>query len=463
MLPTAGPGQLESASMAATVLVVDDEARSRGFCVEVLEGFGFALREAESAERALAVLESEPVNIVLTDVQMPGANGMELLKKIKRTHPEVEVLVMTGHGSIPQAVEAVKHGAYDYITKPVALQGLKLLFERLAAKQEVAAENRVLRQRVKGEGAFEGLVGNSPKMQRIYQIILKVAEKRHPVLILGESGTGKEVVARAIHKHSPWREKPFVPVDCGALTATLIESELFGHVKGAFTGATQSRAGLLSAASGGTVFLDEIGELPIELQSKLLRALQEREIRPLGSNEAVPLEARILAATNANLESAIKEGKFRSDLYFRLNVVSIKLPPLRERRDEIPALVRCFLERHRAEGSVTGLSAEVMDRLVGYDWPGNVRELENCIQRAIALGTGPLMEMNDLPSSILQPAEARPEVHNAATLRALERKAILQALETAGGDRVRAAQLLGIGKTTIYRKLKEYGLETLSH
>jgi two-component system response regulator HydG len=314
------------------------------------------------------------------------------------------------------------------------------------------------------QGNYAGLSGASARMQKVYHLIAKVAVTRDPVLILGESGTGKELVARAIHSKGPWGDQPFVPIDCGALTPTLIESEMFGHVRGAFTGATHGRQGLLAAAGEGTVFLDEIVELPVELQSKLLRALQEREIKPLGSNERIPVKARIVAATNQDLEAAIKRGTFRKELYFRLNVVAIKLPPLRERREDIPGLVPFFLEKHEANlGGITGVSDEVMARLMSYDWPGNVRELENCIQRALALGSAPEIRVVDLPSNLLYlVGEPRHDPRTLATLQQLEQRAILQALEATKGDRLRAAKLLGIGKTTIYRKLKEYGLEDVA-
>jgi two-component system response regulator HydG len=297
-------------------------------------------------------------------------------------------------------------------------------------------------------------------MKKIYRLISKVALQRHPVLIMGESGTGKELVARAIHTHGPWRDQPFVPVDCGALPPTLIESELFGHVKGAFTGAAQSRQGLLAAARSGTLFLDEIGELPIELQSRLLRALQEHEIRPLGGNERVRFEARIIAATNQDLEAGIKRGTFRKDLFFRVNVVSIKMPSLRDRKEDIPELVRHFLARFGNEKSVAKISDEALGRLMSYDWPGNVRELENCIQRAVSLGSGTFIQMQDLPSAMLYHlARKSSSRQDLTTLQALEQQAIRRALQATGGDRVRAAKLLGIGKTTIYRKLKEYGMD----
>jgi len=310
---------------------------------------------------------------------------------------------------------------------------------------------------------FAGLVGRSEKMHKVRHLISKVALRRHPVLILGESGTGKELVARAIHSQGPWCDQPFVPVDCGAFPPALIESELFGYVKGAFTGANQSRQGLLAAAGKGTLFLDEIGELPIELQPRLLRALQEHEIKPVGSNERVPLEARMIAATNQDLDGAMKRGAFRKDLYFRLNVVSIKMPPLRDRKEDIPTLVEHFLRSSTNGQAAPRIPDEIMGRLMAYAWPGNVRELENCIQRAVSLGSGPLVQTQDLPSSLLYhlgaAASTRREMN---TLEALEQQAVRQALQATGGDRVRAAKLLGIGKTTIYRKLKEYGLENLS-
>jgi DNA-binding NtrC family response regulator len=444
--------------MRRTVLVVDDEPSARDLYREILEGLGFEAAMAESANRALAALESGQIDIVLTDVRMPGMSGIELLKIIKQKYPETGVVVMTGFGSVPSAVEAIKLGAYDYITKPFPIEVLRHTLERLAEKQDLAEENRLLREQLKTHHGFSNIVGTSAKMRTIYSLILKAAARRHPVLITGESGTGKELVAHAIHNHSPWRDKPFVPVDCGALTPTLIESELFGHVRGAFTGANQNRQGLLASARGGTVFLDEVTELPVDLQAKLLRALQEREIKPIGSDQRLRLEARVIAATNQDVQAAIKNGTLRKDLYFRLNVLAIKMPPIRERKSDIPALVHFFLDRHGGGNSrTTGVSFEAMTRLMTYNWPGNVRELENCIQRALVLGAGPMIQVKDLPSNVLyqvsEPARG-PEI---ATLKDLERNAILQALEATGGDRGRAAKLLGIGKTTIYRKLKEYG------
>jgi two-component system response regulator HydG len=359
-------------------------------------------------------------------------------------------------------------GAYDYISnlgRPFKAEDLKNLLGRLAERQQLASENRLLREEVGTVQGFGSLIGASEAMQEVYRTILRVAGKRHPVLILGESGTGKELVARAIHAYSPWHDKPFVPIDCGALPPTLIESELFGHVRGAFTGADQTRQGLLAAAHRGTVLLDEIAELPVGLQAKLLRALQEREFKAIGSNTPTRLEARILAATNQDLEPAIQQGTFRKDLYYRLNVVAIKIPPLRERRGDIPALAQRFIDRYRGSDSpVQGISYDALTRLMAHGWPGNVRELENCIQHALAMGTGPEIEVADLPANLVKLAVAGNSTAGAfeapvPSLQQLERRAILRALEETGGDRLRAAKLLGIGKTTIYRKLKEYGLE----
>ncbi len=442
-----------------TVLIVDDERSALDFCKEILKNQGFKIEGAESGERALEILENRSVDILLTDVRMPGMDGIELLRAAKDKYPEVDVIVMTGFGSIQAAVEATKLGAYDYITKPFKVDDFCRVFRRLAELRDLAAENVSLKERLKRRDGFANLVGTSPKMQKIYRLISRAAAQRHPVLILGESGTGKELVARAIHDQSPWPDRPFVPVDCGALAPTLIESELFGHVRGAFTGATTSRLGLLASAAGGSVFLDEIAELPVELQVKLLRALQEREVKPIGSNERMRVEARVIAATNQDIEAAVKRGSLRKDLYFRLNVVSIKVPPLRERKSDIPILVHYFMEKYAGEdGRISELSYEAMTRLMSYNWPGNVRELENCIQRALVLGTGRVIQARDLPSNVLYQVGPVPEVPEISPLGDLERRAILQALKTTEGDRLRAAKLLGIGKTTIYRKLREYGM-----
>jgi len=326
---------------------------------------------------------------------------------------------------------------------------------------KLKTENRTLREKIKSKLGFGSIVGRSPEMEKLYRMIAKAAYSSHPVLILGESGTGKEMVARSIHFSGPFHDKPFIPVDCGSLVPTLIESELFGYVKGAFTGAVQSRDGLLAIAEGGTVFLDEVGELPVDLQAKLLRSIQEREIRPVGSTKRIPINVRILAATNRDLEQAVAKGAFRRDLYFRLNVLSLKIPPLRERRQDIPLLIGHFLERlSRASDHERTLNDGAMKALLAYDWPGNVRELENCLERACAFTSGPMIQIGDLPNAIHGvPCRVATEANGSSKIlpmAELEKQTILGTIAQLNGDKLLAARMLGIGKTTLYRKLKEY-------
>jgi DNA-binding NtrC family response regulator len=441
---------------ATCLLVLDHDLRTRELLVDAARKRNWQHKVADSAVRALELFEEGGADIVVVDLDVPGLDGMEVIRRVKRDRPEADIVVIASSTAMPKAAEAVRLGIPEYLIRPFGAVEVKRVVARLAEKRPSSGEEHRLTP--EAERALRSLVGNSPAMEKVRQAVLQAASKRLPVLILGESGTGKELVARAIHVCGAWRDEPFVPVDCGALAPTLIESELFGHVRGAFTGATQSRPGLLAEAGRGTLFLDEIGELPVELQSRLLRTLQEREIRPVGSNDRVPLEARILAATNINVPEAIRQGKFRQDLYYRLNVTKIRIPPLRERQADILALVHHFLELHGASEGVADFSPEFMSRLMQYEWPGNVRELENCIQRALALSSGLRLEVKDLPSTLVYRTENRSAERDAATLQDLERKAIVEALQAVGGDRVRAAKLLGIGKTTIYRKLKEYGL-----
>jgi two-component system response regulator HydG len=341
-----------------------------------------------------------------------------------------------------------------------------LLLERVSNHLKLKTENRMLREKLKSKQGYGGLVGRAPEMEKLYRIIAKAANSSHPVLILGESGTGKEMVARSIHYSGPFRDKPFIPVDCGSLVPTLIESELFGYVRGAFTGANQAKDGLLAIAEGGTVFLDEVGELPVDLQSKLLRAIQEKEIRPVGSTRRIPINVRILAATNRDLEQAVTEGAFRRDLYFRLNVLSLRIPPLRERREDIPLLLAHFMERSsRASGQEKTLTDEAIKAMLAYDWPGNVRELENCLERTCAFTSGPLIHVADLPPAIAGaqgtiPANGNGHSQNKIVPMAeLEKQTILSAIAELNGDKLQAARLLGIGKTTLYRKLKDYAAQ----
>ena len=441
------------------VLIVDDERAVREGCKEVAQSLGMSTFVAEHSEIAFRVLEGQAIDVVLLDLPQ-GSGGLELLQDVKHRRPEAEVIVMTSHATVQAAVQAMKMGAYDYVPKPFNLEELKLLLQRVGQHLRLTTENRVLREKVRSRMGFGNMVGHAPEMERLYRMIAKVARSTHPVLIVGESGTGKEIVARSIHYSGPFRDKPFLPVDCGSLVPTLIESELFGYVKGAFTGAVRSKDGLLAAAEGGTVFLDEIGELPVDLQAKLLRALQEKEIRPVGSTRRIPINVRVLAASNRNLEQAVEEGKFRKDLYFRLNVVALKLPPLRERKQDIPLLVAHFLEKLAGPGGKQrALSDDALKLMLAYDWPGNVRELENALERASALSTGPVIQASDLPTAI-QNCQSQPGLPITSgkiiPMAELEKQAILNTIAQLNGDKLMAARLLGIGKTTLYRKLKEY-------
>ncbi len=439
-------------------LIVDDEQSTCSLCGEIAREAGLEVHFAETTEEALEFLERSPVDILLTDLKVPELGGLELLKRVRAGYPHVAAMVLTQYGTIETAIEATRLGARDYVTKPFHVEELRSKLERLISAIEMDQENRVLREQLRTRPGFGGLIGISPKMQRVYKTIEKVSQHTYPVLILGESGTGKELVARSIHYSGVRQHKPFVPVDCSGLVPTLIESELFGYVKGAFTGAQQSRAGLLETANGGTVFLDEIGDLPIDLQAKLLRALQEREIRPVGSTDRIRIDVRVVAATHRDLETAIRTGGFRQDLYFRLNVVQLKLPSLRERKSDIPLLVSSFLEKFGdPERPPRTISEDAMRRLMAYDWPGNVRELENAIERGVALGSGPILHLTDLPSNLQHASgEAAPDTDEVIPLEELERRAIVRALRETGGDKLAAARLLGIGKTTLYRKLKMY-------
>ena len=453
--------QIEGANFL-NLLIVDDERAIRDACREVAQSLGFNTFTADSAEHAYRLLESQGIDAVLLDLRLPGAGGLEALNQIKSRRPDAIIVVVTGYGTVQSAVQAMKNGAYDYVTKPFSLDELRLLLERVVSHLKLKTENRVLREKIKSRQGFGSIVGTSPEMEKLYRIVAKAAHSTHPVLILGESGTGKELVARSIHFSGPFRDKPFIPVDCGSLVPTLIESELFGYVKGAFTGAQHAKDGLLAIAEGGTVFLDEVGELPVDLQAKLLRAIQEKEIRPVGSTKQIPINVRILAATNRDLEGGVAQGTFRRDLYFRLNVLSLRIPSLRERRQDIPLLSAHFLERQsRSSEQERTLSDDALKAMLAYDWPGNVRELENCLERACAFTTGPMIHLGDLPREISQlerstPAGTGNGTSKIVSMSELERQTILNAIAQLNGDKLQAARLLGIGKTTLYRKLKEY-------
>ena len=442
-------------------LIVDDDKNIRRLCMTVGSSLGLACSEAESAEAALNQIELHSPDLILADLMMPRMSGLEFLEQIKKLLPQTEVSIMTGHGSIEMAVRAMRMGAYDFITKPFRIDELKLLLNRMEEKVRLVAENQFLRERVTTDTEFNGVTGSSPKIQDVLRMIARLKDTRTPVLITGESGTGKELVARAIHYRGPLAKRPFVAVDCGSLVPTLIESELFGYEKGAFTGALRGKEGLFQAANGGTIFLDEIGELPLEMQAKLLRVLQEKEVRPVGSNERIKIDVRVIAATNRDLEQAYKDGTFRKDLFFRLNVVSIHTPALRERKSDIPSLVHWFLEKSAPQRMVQ-VSSPAMKFMLDYDWPGNVRELENCIERAVALGADDVLDVADLPPALRMGESPNAAIVIAASdptssdLEELERQTIQRVFDQVQGDKTAAGKLLGISRATLYRKLKRY-------
>jgi DNA-binding NtrC family response regulator len=448
----------------ARVLVVDDEPEVRSICAQALRAAAFRVEEAGSVAEAIAILEDSAVEIVLSDVYMPDVDGLRLLHMIREYYPAASVVMMTGYATVANAVEAMRMGACDYLTKPVLPEELTCKLSRLAEQRSMEIENRALRAQLSGLTGVGKLIGASPEMQQVFQLIMRAAQSRMPVLIQGESGTGKELVARAIHDNSPSKGTPFVAVDCGALPENLVERELFGHVRGAFTDARHDQPGLLASARDGTVFFDEIGELPLGLQCKLLRVLQEKEFRPLGSNRFVPLPARVIAATNRDLKTAQAEGKFRSDLYYRLNALQIPLPPLRQRQGDIAVLANHFLERQREAGSaVAGISRQALQAMSRYPWPGNVRELENAIQCVALSASGSTIEVADLPADVRSLPRPVPVAHAGPArgdgyLHEVEQRTILEVLEAAHGDRREAARRLGISKSCIYAKLKEYGI-----
>jgi DNA-binding NtrC family response regulator len=452
-----------SESIKVRLLVVDDEQSIRKLCMTIGNSLGYVCSEAESAETAVARIEQDAPDLILTDLKLPTQSGVELLRQAKATFPRAEVAIMTGHGSIESAVDAMKLGAYDYIEKPFRVEKMRLLLQRMAEKVRLVTENEFLRERVSAEDNLDGIIGSAANIQDVLRMVSRLKDTRTPVLVSGESGTGKELVARAIHFRGAMSQTPFVAVDCGSLVPTLMESELFGYEKGAFTGAMKSKTGLFQAANGGTIFLDEIGELPLEMQAKLLRVLQEREVRPVGSNESHTVDVRVIAATNRDLEAAYRDGTFRKDLYFRLNVVTVHLPSLRERRSDIPVLVHHFLNRY-APGTNLSVTPAAMKSLLQYEWPGNVRELENCIARAVTLGDRQIIDVGDLPPAIrTESGSSAPAMIDGSSLSTtalaeMERMTILKVFEQANGDKALAGRMLGISRATLYRKLKRYNI-----
>ena len=450
--------------MNARVLVVDDDRAMGEFLVGELVEKGFTPQSRISARAALDALALEPFDVVVTDLNMPQMNGLALCERLAVDHPHVPIIVLTAFGSIETAVAAIRAGAYDFLTKPVEIEALVLALERAVQHRFLRDEVSRLKSAVAATQQYEELAGSSSAMQRVYRLLDDLADSDASVLISGESGTGKELVARALHRRGRRRDGPFVAMNCAAIPAALVESELFGHIRGAFTDARSARTGLFVRATGGTLFLDEFGELPLELQPKLLRALQERAVAPLGADAEVAFDVRLVTATNRDLELAVEERRFREDLYFRVNVVHVELPPLRARGSDVLLLAQRFVERFAARGGkrIRGISPQAAELLLAYAWPGNVRELQNCIERAVALTRDEEITAGDLPEKIRMYRSshvlvASDDPTELVPMEEVERRYILRVMEAVGGSKSMAARVLGFDRRTLYRKLERYG------
>ena len=439
------------------IMVVDDELIVRESLKGWLEKFGYGVDTAEDAQNALEKLEKESYDVLLVDIKMPGMDGVELLKKVKEDLPDVIVVMITAHGSIESAIEAMKAGASDYLMKPFDPENLELLIEKLAQTKKLVEQNKWLRESYEGKSRFQDLIGQSAAMQKLFQLIEDIAPSDTPVLIVGETGTGKELVAKAIHALSPRRYAPFVPVNCGAFTETLLESTLFGHERGAFTGAHHMQKGRLEMANGGTLFLDEVGEISPKMQVDLLRVLEEKKFYRLGNPKPMTADFRLVSATHRDLDGEVQKRTFRQDFYYRINVITITVPPLRERNEDVELLAHHFLGRYNQElnKNLAGISKEAMDILTGYDWPGNVRELENVIERAVVIGKKRKIIPSDLPFQAMSITQ-KPA---AGSLENVEKGHIEEMLGACGWNIARTASLLGINRTTLYKKIKKYGLK----
>lgn len=451
------------------ILVVDDEGRNREFLRELLEVEGFDVETAKDGQEAIEILENMDFDLVLTDLKMPRADGLSVLEGLRRINPQTVAIVFTGYGSIDTAVKAVKLGAYDYITKPLKIEEIMLVIQRALEHRKLTLENEMLRRQLKRKYKFDNIIGDSESMEEVFRLVEKIANTDSTVLIYGESGTGKELIARAIHFNSDRRERPLIPVNCGAIPEELLESELFGHEQGAFTGATRTRIGRFELGNGGTIFLDEIGDMSPALQVKVLRVLQEHEFERVGGMKTIKVDIRVIAATNKDLEKNVAEGKFREDLFYRLNVIPIQLPPLRERRSDIPLLVNHFVEMYNEKNkhNISGVTPEAMDLLMNYDWPGNVRELENMIERIVILKGEGTTEPGDLSEKVLtsnsrsvHPRIQIPEngISFNTAVTEFERELILQALNRTNWVKNKAAKLLNLNRTTLVEKMKKINL-----
>jgi len=450
----------------ATILVVDDDPGHRTTLETIIKSWGYQVQTAADGAGAVEQVKQRPFDLILMDVRMTVMSGLEALKRIKQYNPAIPILIMTAYSSVESAVEALKAGAYDYLTKPLDFEVLKLSMERAREHVGLKEENRALKEKLRSDFDLKNIIGKSRPMKELLEMVAMIAPSEATVLITGESGTGKELIAKAIHFNSPRKDQPLVIVNCAALTETLLESELFGHEKGAFTGADRRREGRFAQANRGTIFLDEIGEMSALMQAKLLRVIQEREIQRVGSDNTVKVDVRILAATNRKLEADVADGKFREGLYYRLNVVTVNVPPLRERPDDVPLLAQHFLGKYAEKNRkpVKGFTPVAMDILLKYDWPGNVRELENAVERSVILLNGDYISERQLPLNITQTYSdknswiaAQPVTAEPRPLEEVEKEAILAALDASGGNKSETARRLGINRKTLHKKLKSYG------
>jgi len=452
--------------MNGSILIVDDDKAHLSMLMTILEGWRYGVEGVEDGADAIARVRKQPYDAVLMDVRMANIGGIEALQSIKGLNPAIPVIIMTAYSSVDTAVEAMKLGAYDYLTKPLNFDDLKFTLERALEHMALAQENRSLKEQISSDATLGNIIGSSKAMRDLVAMVKTVSATEATVLITGESGTGKELIARAIHANSPRRDGPLITVNCAAITDTLLESELFGHEKGSFTGADRKRDGRFMQAHKGSIFLDEVGEIPLHMQAKLLRAIQEREIQRVGGDKAIKVDVRIIAATNRDLLADVEQSRFREDLYYRLNVVNLRVPPLRERNEDIPLLAQHFLEYFgdKNRKSMKGFSPLAMDSLTRYPWPGNVRELENAMERAVILCVGDYVSERELPSTVISPfrsstGETGPGTMAGMPLDAIEKIAIVETLKETGGNKSEAAKILQITRTTLNNKIKKYDIK----
>jgi DNA-binding NtrC family response regulator len=448
--------------MKFNILIVDDEKNIREGLGKALELEGYRTLLAADGEQAMVQVEKEEIDLIIADLKMPGLSGEELLKKVVSAYPTVPVIILTGHGTIESAVKAMRDGAYDFLTKPLNLERLSLLVKRALSNRELFLQHRALQEELGRRNKFPRIIGKSERMQKIFEVVSQVAPTKASVLITGESGVGKEIIADAIHFNSPRKDKPYIKVHCAALTETLLESELFGHEKGSFTGAISRRRGRFELAGGGTIFLDEIGEINQSVQIKILRVLHEKKFERVGGEETIEADVRIISATNKDLKQEIAANNFREDLYYRLNVVNLHIPPLRERQDDIPLLMAAFLKEFTEENKkkIEGIDPKARLVLSQYPWPGNVRELRNCIESAVVLCKGTVISVDDLPPYLSASSEKEYiKLNTGISLADAEKQIITFTLNSCGGNKSRTAEVLGIGRKTLHRKLSEYHIE----